>query len=125
MIGFRAPLASAVLLTAGLVAGCSGETTGLNEDTYVEVMARLSLSRTRSLGTPTDDSTRAAVLEEFGLTGRDLEDFAERYGDDLTRMARLWDLIRVRVDSLDHTVDTSQHGGLLRVDTLGRELRTP
>jgi len=121
----RPRLVSRSLLIAGLTIGCSDVSGGLDEETYVDVMARLSISRSHNVGTLADDSARASILAQFGLTGQELLDFAERFGDDVTRMDRLWDQIRDRVDSLEQTPLHTGGEGLLRGDTVDRDLHVP
>ena len=91
-----------ILLVAGLVAaGCGGSGGGLDDDTYIQVMARLSWARAKYADTAEGDSVRAAALDEHGVTGQQLEEFVTRLGDDPGRMHRLWEAIRVEVEVLD------------------------
>lgn len=91
-----------ILLVAGLMAvGCGGSGGGLDEDTYVQVMARLSWARAKYADTAEGDSVRAATLEAHGVTGQQLEEFTARFGDDPRRMHRLWEAIRLEVEVLD------------------------
>ncbi|WP_419859825.1 hypothetical protein [Candidatus Palauibacter sp.] len=91
-----------VLLVAGLMAvGCGGSGGELDEDTYVQVMARLSWARAKYADAVEGDSVRAATLETHGVTGQQLEDFTARFGDDPRRMHRLWEAIRLEVEVLD------------------------
>lgn len=91
-----------ILLVAGLVAvGCGGSGGGLDEDTYVQVMARLTWARAKYADTAEGDSVRAATLDEHGVTGQQLEEFTTRFGDDPGRMHRLWEAIRLEVEVLD------------------------
>lgn len=89
------------LLAAGLAAGgCGAAAGGLDEDTYVRVMAQLNYARERYANTAEDDSARAAVLDEYGVSGAQIEAFNEQYGGDPQRMTRLWEQIRREVDAL-------------------------
>lgn len=91
-----------VLLLTGLMAGgCGGPGGELDEDTYVQVMARLSWARAKYADTAEGDSVRAATLEAHGVTGQQLEEFTARFGDDPRRMHRLWEAIRLEVEVLD------------------------
>lgn len=91
-----------ILLVAGLLAvGCGGSGGELDEDTYVQVMARLSWARAKYADTAEGDSVRAATLETHGVTGQQLEEFTARFGDDPRRMHRLWEAIRLEVEVLD------------------------
>ncbi|MDE2663972.1 MAG: hypothetical protein OXI39_13325 [Gemmatimonadota bacterium] len=91
-----------VLVVAGLATvACGGSGGGLDDDTYVQVMARLSWARARYADTAEGDSVRAAALDEHGVTGQQLEDFVARLGDDPGRMQRLWEAIRLEVEVLD------------------------
>ncbi len=91
-----------ILLAAGLAAiGCAGSGGGLDDDTYVQVMARLSWARAKYADTAEGDSVRAAALDEHGVTGQQLEEFVARLGDDPGRMHRLWESIRLEVEVLD------------------------
>lgn len=101
------------------VSACTETTTGIDEQTYVEVMSRLTWSRARFLDSPQDDSIRAEVLAEHGITGQDLLDFADRYGEDVTRMDRLWESIRLRVAELDQEPDPNANDGTLEPTSPG------
>ncbi len=91
-----------ILLVAGLMAvGCGGSGGELDENTYVQVMARLSWARAKYADTAEGDSVRAATLEAHGVTGQQLEEFTARFGDDPRRMHRLWETIRLEVEVLD------------------------
>ena len=91
-----------ILLAVGLAAiGCGGSGGGLDDDTYVQVMARLSWARAKYADTAEGDSVRAAALDAHGVTGQQLEDFVARLGDDPGRMHRLWEAIRLEVEVLD------------------------
>ncbi len=91
-----------IMIVAGLVAvGCGGSGAVLDEDAYVQVMARLSWARAKYADTAEGDSVRAAALAEHGVTGQQLEDFVARFGDDPGRMHRLWEEIRLEVEVLD------------------------
>jgi len=91
-----------ILLVAGLAAiGCGGSGGGLDEDTYVQVMARLSWARAKYADTAEGDSVRAAALDEHGVTGQQLEAFVAGLGDDPGRMHRLWEAIRLEVEVLE------------------------
>lgn len=91
-----------LLAAAGLMAiGCGGSGGGLDEDTYVQVMARLSWARAKYADTAEGDSVRAAALNEHGVTGQQLEEFTARFGDDPRRMHRLWEAIRLEAEVLD------------------------
>ncbi len=100
--GPRMGRAILVLLAASLVAGgCGGgRASSLDEDTYVQVMAHLNYARERYANTAEDDSARAAVLEEFGVSGPQIEEFTSRHGGDPQRMNRLWEQIRREVEVL-------------------------
>lgn len=91
-----------ILLAVGLMAvGCGGPRGELDDDTYVQVMARLSWARAKYADTAEGDSVRAATLEEHGVTGQQLEEFTIRVGGDPRRMHRLWEEIRLEVEVLD------------------------
>lgn len=93
------------LLTACLVtAGCGGSRGSLDEGTYVQVMAKLTWARAKYASTAEGDSVRSATLNEYGVTGQQLEEFVTRFGDDPRRMHRLWEAIRLEVDVLDGVV---------------------
>lgn len=84
-----------------MAAGCGGPEGALDDDTYVQVMAKLTWARATYARTTEGDSVRAATLDEYGVTGQQLEDFAARFGDDPGRMHRLWEEIRLEVEVLD------------------------
>ncbi|WP_419166338.1 hypothetical protein [Candidatus Palauibacter sp.] len=99
--GPRRGRAILVLLAASLLAGGCGDRVGsLDEDTYVQVMAHLNYARERYANTAEDDSARAAVLEEFGVSGPQVEEFTSRHGSDPQLMNRLWERIRREVEVL-------------------------
>ena len=94
---------SALLLLLAVSAaggGCGEPAGGLDDDAYVAVMARLNYARERYANTAEEDSARAAVLAEFGVSGGQIEAFTERHGDDPQRMSRLWDRIHHEVEVL-------------------------
>ncbi|WP_419161872.1 hypothetical protein [Candidatus Palauibacter sp.] len=95
------PALIAVLAASVAIGGCGGGDASLDEDTYVQVMAKLTWARGRYTSTPDGDSVRAAVLDEFGVSGQQLRDFAELHGGDPRRMHRLWEAIRLEVEILD------------------------
>ena len=121
----RAPRALILLLAAAAAAGGCGEPAGgLDDDTYVAVMARLNYARERYQNTAEDDSARAAVLAEFGVSGGQIEAFTERHGDDPQRMSRLWDQILREVEVLHGVVPPeSQLDGDERRAAEGRSRR--
>jgi len=86
----------------GLVGGLGcGEPAGvMDEASYIEVMARLSVAQADYIDPARSDSAKLAVLDELGVDPRDLLAFSDRYGGDIERMRRLWHLISARVDSL-------------------------
>ncbi len=106
-----APVAAVALVA--LVAGiaCAGGDSGapgvLPESTYVQVMARLSL--TDSLLAPAEytppaklerDSARAAILRRWGVSDSALVRTASRLGSDPNRVKEVWTRIRTMADSL-------------------------
>ncbi|MCG8469985.1 MAG: hypothetical protein MJB57_17545 [Gemmatimonadetes bacterium] len=119
-LGSRAARATLLLLlpSIALGAGCTDASTGLDEDTYVEVVARLTWSRIRFMDTPRDDSLRAAVLQEFGVGGQELLDFAERHGEDVEKMERIWEAVRLRIEVLDGAPIPESADSLRRLDSL-------
>lgn len=97
--GFAPRLA---LFAASLAAtACGGARGSVDEDTYVQVMAKLSWARAKYARTAEGDSLRAATLDEFGVTGEQLEAFVAEFGEDPGRMHRLWEAIRLEVELLD------------------------
>lgn len=109
--------AATVLVATGLLlasgAACGPDDGGARprglpaESTYVSAMARLALLDTTltrayepsQLAVPLD-SARRLVLAERNVQPRDLEAFAERWGDDPERMERVWRRIDEVSDSL-------------------------
>ena len=98
--GRTPPALLALLAATAAVGGCGEPAGGLDDDTYVAVMARLNYARERYANTVEDDSARAAVLAEFDISGGQIEAFTERHGDDPQRMSRLWDRIHREVEVL-------------------------
>lgn len=96
------PIPRPILLVACLAGiGCGDSGGGLDDDTYIQVMARLSWARAKYADTAEGDSVRAAALGGHGVTGQQLEEFVARLGDDPARMHRLWEAIRLEVEVLD------------------------
>lgn len=93
----------AVLVLTGCAAGCDGEPAGLDSDVYVEAMARLTFADIMLFEEDRLDSARVAILAELGTDAEELVAFAERHGDDIAYMQRVWTRIRDRVDSLERT----------------------
>lgn len=120
--GFRR-LAAGFLLAAAAAAGagCAGPERSeppVEEELYVEVMARLAAIRAASdpgrreepLSGGRADSLRRSVLTGHGLSRSDLEAFARVVGDEPVRMQSLWKRIGERADSLTEAgwpVDTA------------------
>ncbi|MFQ5889230.1 MAG: hypothetical protein ACE5JR_04160 [Gemmatimonadota bacterium] len=91
---------------------------GLTDSAYVELLARLVLveATTPAVGPPlarrqAEDSARAAILEEHGVSPDSLIRFAEIAGRDPARMQALWEAIAARVDSLTPGMPASQGAG--------------
>lgn len=88
---------------------CGGGESGAaaTDSLFVEVMARLhrAPAEVRAEGPPVaarqaEDSARAAILTEHGLTADSLLRLAERVGSDPGRMAELWSAVSRRVEEL-------------------------
>lgn len=92
---------SIALLCAAGSAACEREPAGLDEDVYVEAVARLTFADILLFEEDRLDSARVAILAELGTTGEELVAFAERHGDDIAYMHEIWTRIRERVDSLE------------------------
>ena len=100
--GMTPRLVPLVAFVAGFAAvGCGSSHRDLDEETYVQVMARLSWARAKYADTAEGDSVRAAALAEYGVTGQQIEEFVIALGDDPGRMHRLWEAIRMEVEVLD------------------------
>jgi len=91
-----------LLLVAGWAAACDHEPAGLDEDVYVEAVARLTLADLLLFEEERLDSARIAILEELGTSAGELVAFAERHGDDIAYMHGIWTRIRERVDSVEN-----------------------
>jgi hypothetical protein len=100
-----------LLLLPATVPGCSGapeEDRVVNDSVYVEVMTRLVLVKDSmvSINLPywsqqhELDSLETVIASEEGVTADDLFEFARDAGRDPERMGRLWEVIRLRVDSI-------------------------
>lgn len=80
--------------------------------------------RVGALPTGRADSLRESILEEHGITRRDLKIFARVVGDEPDRMEALWNRIAARVDSLVgagwpvDTATTPEDSGAGRPDSL-------
>lgn len=75
------------------------------------------MANARFLDDARKDSARAAVLDELGIPAEALVAFAERHGDDVARMTRIWETIRLRVDSIQRPPppdSAASEGGLRR-----------
>jgi hypothetical protein len=96
-------------LLAGLACGgrSSAASGVLPESTYVQVMARLSLTDSAlapaEYTPPADlsrDSARALVLRRWGVADSALLSYAARLGDDPGRLKDVWNRVRTLADSL-------------------------
>ncbi len=80
----------------------------VNDSVYVEVMTRLVLVKDSmvSINLPywsqqhELDSLETVIAAEEGVAADDLFEFARDAGRDPERMGRLWEVIRMRVDSI-------------------------
>jgi len=111
-------VALALAIVLGSASACGASQTGLTDEEYTEIMARLTWARVQYVDTAQDDSLRAAVLDEFAVTGAELVGFAERHGSDVERMERIWEAIRARVETLDGAPQMDRREGMLRIDSL-------
>ena len=105
-----APPVLVVGLALACVAGCGGRTErpgGLDDSTYVQVMARLALVDTALA--PSDfhlpdslprDSARQLVLRHWGVADTALLAYADALGGRPDRMQEIWTSIRELADSL-------------------------
>lgn len=113
----RLSAAALALVALTAVAGCRGSGAGLDEASYIDAMTRLSLANAQYLDDARRDSARAAVLEDLGVSAEALVAFAERHGADVARMTRIWETIRLRVDSIQRPPppdSAGSEGGLRR-----------
>jgi hypothetical protein len=105
------PAATVALMALLAGVACGGRSSAapgvLPESTYVQVMARLSL--TDSLLAPAEyarpanlsrDSAHALVLRRWGVADSALLSYAARLGDDPSRLKDVWNRIRTVADSL-------------------------
>ncbi len=96
--GIAGLLGAAMLASAA----CGGGTAAtLDDETYIQVMAKLTHIRSAYEDTARSALARAAVLEEFGVSGAQLLDFAREHGSDPWRMEELWIVIHEEVRRLD------------------------
>lgn len=80
----------------------------VDDSVYVEVMTRLVLVKDSMVSIKLPywsqqhelDSVEKVIASEEGVTADDLFEFARDAGRDATRMRRLWEVIRQRVDSV-------------------------
>lgn len=100
-----------LLLLPATAPGCSGapeDDRVVNDSVYVEIMTRLVLVKDSmvSINLPywsqqhELDSVETVIAAEEGVTADDLFEFARDAGRDPARMGRLWEVIRLRVDSI-------------------------
>lgn len=102
---------AAMLSLALLVSACGGETppaTEVPDSVYVEVVARLMLVDSAfgtAPGLPAGDapvdSLRARILEEWGVRGDELVEFARTRGAEPEQMQAIWRRVRDLRDSLE------------------------
>lgn len=97
----RALASFAPLFVAATGAGCDREPAGLDPDVYVEAVARLTYADILLFDEERLDSARVAILDDLGTNAGELVAFAERHGDDIAYMNRIWTRIREQVDSLE------------------------
>ncbi|MEK9500578.1 hypothetical protein [Gaopeijia maritima] len=89
------------LFVLASVAGC-GDAEPVHEgpvdrETFIATYVDLRLS---ALGTPTGvitEAERTRVLEEHGVTGDDLEGFAQAWGSDPAAMKAIWEEVQRRL----------------------------
>lgn len=102
LIGRRRRLsvgAFALVVVGG--AGCGESVTPMTDESYVEVMAQLSVAESRYIDAARSDSAKLVILDDLGVPSEDLVAFSELYGGDIGLMNRLWRRIAERVDSLN------------------------
>lgn len=109
-------VALAALTALATASACGPPRDGLDEETYVEVMAHLTVAGIRHVDEDRADSARAHVLDRFGVPPEELVAFAERHGDDVAYMTEIWQAIQARVDSLDRGPGADETEGGLRPD---------
>ena len=73
----------------------------MTEESYVEVMAQLSVAQSRYIDEARSDSAKLVILDDLEVPSEDLVAFSELYGGDVGMMNRLWRRIAERVDSLN------------------------
>lgn len=115
-------------LGGNAAAGCAGEageTTGLADSAYVEVLAELvqihqRVQTTRdTVGlTRWADSARRAVLAAHGVTQDELLAYARQKGGEPAHMRIIWERIATRVDSLEKSGE--REGGEPRFRSSGQ-----
>lgn len=105
--GVTTRLAAAGLAALGWL-GCVADgpvASSLDDSTYVEVMARLAFIRQQAESSRSPDtvrwadSSRLAVLDDYGVDGDALQRYAARHGGDPVRMGRLWEHVADLVDA--------------------------
>jgi len=89
-----------LILAAVLLAACGREAAmpaaGISRETFIAVYAELSRARLRT--TPDEFSARKAeILQQHGVTERDLTRFVEVHGQQPAYMAGVWNSVRERL----------------------------
>lgn len=103
--------ATALVLAPATAAGCSSAPESesvVSDSVYVELMTRLVLVKDSMMSINLPywsqqqelDSLEKLIAAEEGVTADDLFEFARTAGRDPVRMRRLWETIRLKVDSI-------------------------
>ena len=116
----------ALVFTLASVAGSCGKADMvIEENRYIDIMAQLTANHLRFMETPQSDSAQASVLNDFGISGDDLLEFAEVHGGDVVMMDRIWEEIRLRVAVLENAPVLGSGRAMLRLDSLTKESSKP
>ena len=102
--GVRACLASAAVV---LAAGCgTAHEEVMTWQQFVDVYVGLRTAELRAADAVITEAKRDSVLAAHGVTGEDLLDFAERYGDNVTFMEGVWSAVENRMVELSSRPDS-------------------
>jgi hypothetical protein len=90
------------LLLLLLVAGCNrtapSEPGGLSDREFIALYVALADAQKTARSPEQFEQTKQKILKEFGATPESMQEFIRVYSRDISRMATIWDSIRVRMD---------------------------
>jgi hypothetical protein len=91
-----------ILSAALLSCGTGADTTGVTDDSFVQVMVELRRAANQAAGDTTAFAARREqILLDAGVTEEQLQDYVETHGRNVEHMARLWETINTRLSDIE------------------------